>query len=106
MNYRKSIRFTIIGGFLSLIVLSFSIQSSSQSRNPPQEDSKIKNDDQVIICRVFEAVVSIDVRDRQGKEITDLTKNDFIIYEDGVNQELYYWKRNVGPNRQPDQSMY
>src|SRR5262249_53057229 len=106
MNYRKSIRFTIIGGFLSLIVLSLSIQSSSQSQNPSQENSKIKNYDQVIICGVFEAVVRVNVTDRQGKEIPDLTKDDFIIYEDGVRQELQDWKRNVGPNRQPEQSMY
>ena len=105
MNYRRSIRFIVIGGFLSLFVLSLSSQSSSQSQNPSQEDRKIKNDDQ-IICRVFEAVVRVDVTDRRGKESTDLTKDDFIIYEDGVKQELFYWKRNVGPDRPPDQPMY
>lgn len=52
------------------------------------------------------AVVKVNVTDLQGKEITDLTKDDFILYEDGVKQELQYWKRNVGPDRQPDQSMY
>jgi len=52
------------------------------------------------------AVVRVEVTDRQGKEITDLTKNDFIIYEDGVREELQYWKRNVGTNRQPDESIY
>jgi hypothetical protein len=106
MNDRKSIRFTLVGGFLSLIVLSLSIQSSTQSQNPSQEDSQIKHDDQLIICRAFLAVVRVDVIDQEGKEITDLTKDDLIIYEDGVKQELYYWKRNVGPNKKPDQSMY
>src|SRR5690349_13385643 len=99
MDYRKSIRLTVIGGFLSLIVLSLPIQSSSQSQNPSREEGKIKSDDQIIICRVFLAVVRIDVTDRQGNEITDLMKDDFIIYEDGARQELQCWKRNVGPDR-------
>jgi hypothetical protein len=105
MNYRKNIRFTLVGGFLSLLVLPLSIQSSSQSQNPSQEASKIKND-QIIVCNVLEVVVSANVTGRQGEEISDLTKDDFIIYEDGVKQELVDWKRNVGLDRQADQSMY
>lgn len=106
MNYRKSVRLVVIGAFLSLIAPSLSIQCSAQSQSLPQEDSKIKNAEQVIICRVLEVVVRVDVIDQQGKEITDLTKDDFIIYEDGVKQELQHWKRNVDPDRQPDQPMY
>jgi hypothetical protein len=87
MNYRKSIRFTIFGGLLSLTVLSLSIQSFAQ-------------------CKVLGIGVRVNVTDRQGKEIADLTKDDFIIYEDGVKQILDFWKRNAGPDRQADQPMY
>ena len=33
-------------------------------------------------------IVNISVKDRSGKPITNLTKNDFIVMEDGVRQNI------------------
>lgn len=106
MNYRKSIHFTTIERLLGLTVLSLSIQSFAQSQIQSNEEGRIKSDDQTIICKVLTIGVRANVTDWQGKEIADLTKDDFIIYEDGVKQELQFWKRNTGPDRQPDQPIY
>ena len=51
-------------------------------------------------------MVNVEVTDRLGKDVTDLKKDDFIIYEDGVKQEMCYWERNVGSDRATDQAMY
>jgi hypothetical protein len=50
-------------------------------------------------------MVQIEVTDRDGNDVADLTKNDFTIYEDGIKQEVQYWK-NAGPDKQNDQLRY
>ena len=38
-------------------------------------------------------VIDVEVRDRHGDEITSLTKDNFIIYENGVKLILNSWER-------------
>ena len=42
-------------------------------------------------------VVPLDVRvaDRKGASINDLTKDDFVVFEDGVQQEITHFERHV-----------
>ena len=105
MVNRKRISSATLWVLISVAFLSFYFQSLAQSQEQPL-DSKTKTEDKASSCFVYVAMVNVDVTDRQGKEVTDLRKDDFIIYEDGVKQEMCYWKRNVGSDRATDQSMY
>jgi hypothetical protein len=105
MPNRKRFSSAILWGLISVTLLSFYIQSFAQSQEQPL-DSKTKTEDKASSCFVYVAMVNVEVTDRQGKEVTDLRKDDFIIYENGVKQEMCYWKRNVGSDRATDQSMY
>lgn len=51
-------------------------------------------------------MVKVEVTDQEGKEVADLKKDDFVIFEDCVKQEMIYWRRNVGSDRATDQAMY
>ena len=107
MNNRRSIRCAIIQSLLILIVLPPHIQSSAQSQKQSTVDSNTKADEQIIRCELmFVSVVKVEVTNHHGKEVADLKKDDFIIYEDGVKQELMYWKRNVGSDSETGQAMY
>jgi VWFA-related protein len=68
-----------LGGALALFCLAVAAQQA-QAQGPGDED----------IVRVDSSLVqlNIGVADRQGRPITDLSRNDFTIYEDGVRQTI------------------
>jgi hypothetical protein len=105
MANRKRISSAILWVLASVTFLWFSIESLSQSQVQPL-DSKTKTEDQATSCFEYVAMVKVEVTEQQGKEVADLKKDDFIIYEDGVKQEMVYWKRNVGSDRATDRAMY
>jgi len=106
MANRKRLSFIITCGLVSVTFPSLCIQSQAQSQEQPL-DSKTKTEEQASRC-FFEyvAMVKVEVIDQHGKEVADLEKDDFVIYEDGVKQEIIYWKRNVGSDRAADQAIY
>jgi hypothetical protein len=92
---------------MSLVFLMHSTQSFAQSQKHPTADSNTKNEDQAInSCYAYVAMVQVEVRNQLGKEIVDLRKDDFIIYEDGVRQEICFFRRNEGSGKQTQQAMY
>ena len=105
MIISKCIRCTVIQNLLALTLLSLALQGLAQSSNQPAV-SNTKNNDQPSSCFEYVVQVKVEVRDQQGREIADLTKDDFMIYEDGVKQEIFYWKRKVGPDKEADHTMY
>lgn len=106
MANRKRLSSGIIWGLLCVTFLSFSIQSLAQTQEQPKADSKTKAEDQVIKCFEYVGMVKVEVRDQHGKEVADLRKDDFILYEDGVRQPICFWRRNEGVDRQTQQAMY
>jgi hypothetical protein len=106
MANRKHFSSSIRLSLLSLTILMLSIQSFAQSQNQPTVDSNTKNENQPTNCSVFVVIVKVEVRNQYGEEVADLRKDDFIIYEDGVRQEIIFWRRNEGSDRRTQQALY
>lgn len=51
-------------------------------------------------------VVEVEVEDKQGKKVSDLSKDDFIVCEDGVRQELQFWQRRGALETESKQAAY
>lgn len=71
----------------ALLLLLFSVSIFSQTPIPSQTPPQIKNDDVVVITTNL-IQVDATVLDKNGKIVTDLTANDFEIYENGKLQPI------------------
>ena len=88
----------VIGSILIVIAVSASGQSSDQGRKPPVLRSNTavpENRDQSSAGRQSgpAALVTVPaiVMDRNGRYVANLRKEDFVIYENGVEQNLAYF---------------
>jgi Ca-activated chloride channel homolog len=74
-----------------LVVLCFShaLAQPKPSPTPPtnQEDQEIDPDD-VISVNTTEILLPVTVRDRSGRLVSSLTRKDFRVFEDGIEQPL------------------
>lgn len=61
-------------------------------------DSKAQQDDEETV-RVESSLVllNVGVADRRGRAVTDLTRNDFVVYEDGVRQKITSFEPTNAP---------
>ncbi|HXL80347.1 MAG TPA: VWA domain-containing protein [Pyrinomonadaceae bacterium] len=85
--------------WLSVLLLLFVFTSAAfvapaQSQNPPTptptppgDEQEIDPDD-VISVNTTEVLLPVTVRDRSGRLVTDLTRKDFRVFENGVEQSL------------------
>src|SRR6185503_13572330 len=64
------------GGFSALILLSLMAAASAQQP------------DDVITTNIALVQLSVGVVDQQGRSITTLRSNDFVVYEDGVRRPI------------------
>jgi VWFA-related protein len=81
-----------------LVLLSVGISTalivSAQSQNPPtpkltpQQDEQEIDPDDVISVSTTEVLLPVTVRDRSGRLVTDLTREDFRVFENGIEQSL------------------
>ncbi len=55
----------------------------------------------VVRTRVEMVNVLCTVRDRHGSYLSNLKREDFDVYEDGVRQEIRFFNYETGPNAQP-----
>ena len=81
--------------FLFLILLSYFLVLAptpivAQDQSRPE---KHKKDDDLIRCPVHLVLVTVVVRDGNGKEVTDLRKDDFTVHEDGAKKVIDFWHR-------------
>ncbi|MBV8514290.1 MAG: VWA domain-containing protein, partial [Acidobacteria bacterium] len=67
--------------------------AAAQSRQAQQGESKVKASDQKIAVEVKVVNILASVRDKKGKTIADLTKDDFVLTEDGKPQAITYFAR-------------
>ncbi len=70
---------------LALLVGSAWAQSG---RRLPSEKPKETPDETAVTLEATEVIVPVTVRDRYGRLIRGLSRYDFILYEDGVRQEI------------------
>ena len=71
--------------------LSASINAQSKSPTPtpsPKQDEQEIDPDDVISVNTTEVLLPITVRDRAGLLVSNLTRKDFRVFEDGVEQPL------------------
>ena len=76
---------------LLLIGLAFSIQAQSKAPTPtptPTPDLQEVDPDDVISVNTAEVSLPVTVRDRAGFLVNELTRKDFRVFEDGVEQPL------------------
>lgn len=78
----------ILSAFL-LSLLSFAA-TSAQRPTPQQDDDVIKVESAIVR-------LNVGVADRQGRPITNLTRENFSIYEDGVKQQISNFEPTVAP---------
>lgn len=81
--------------FLLLVTFSLSPSSRVLAQNNPQKKTPVANTDEqevdegdVISVSTAEVLLPITVRDGDGKLITNLTRDDFRVFEDGREQPL------------------
>jgi hypothetical protein len=53
--------------------------------------------DEVIRTETSLVQLNVGVVDKQGRPVTSLTKNDFVIYEDGVKQSIQHFEPVEAP---------
>ena len=63
-------------------------QRPSQDRDNPPPTNQQGGDDQVVKLESTLVNIPLLVSDRSGRYIPQLSKNDFVLYEDGVQQEI------------------
>jgi hypothetical protein len=96
---------------LAILFVS-AFQCAAQSQDQAGTAQKATDEDGIIACRfsVLDIYVDVEVKDRRGKAVPYLDWKNFLVYEDGVRQDisafmqvgatsdgkylLYYWPTN------------
>jgi Ca-activated chloride channel family protein len=79
---------------LLFMAISGALTATAQSQTPqapkstPQHDEQEIDPDDVISVSTTEVLLPVTVRDRSGRLVTDLTRKDFRVFENGVEQTL------------------
>jgi len=79
---------------LACVTISSALAAAAQSQvppapkaSPPQDEQEIDPND-VISVSTTEVLLPVTVRDRSGRLVTDLTRKDFRVFENGIEQTL------------------
>ena len=93
-------------GLLLIFIVAF--PSLTQSIPPiPQQTKDGKKEDSIIVCnQTCLAIVYVKVVDGSGKEILTLSRDDFLVYEDGVQQDINHMWRNDNYKQERKQARY
>jgi hypothetical protein len=67
----------------------------AQSQKAAETDGKTPAQDSIIACRfsALDVYVDVEVKDRSGKVVPGLSHRDFLVFEDGTQQEIYSFER-------------
>jgi VWFA-related protein len=112
----KSLRKTVIVALATLLIPFISInaqetkpdtpaptpeaqQQPSAQQPPPPADADAAANGQARIIRipVNQVIVPVTVKDRSGRLVPDLSKDEFRIFEDGVEQRIAYFSNEAFP---------
>ena len=77
------------------ILFTLVIQCAAQSQDQAGTDRKATGKDEIIACRfsVLDIYVDVEVKDQKGNVVPNLRMNNFLLYEDGVQQQILSWSR-------------
>ena len=75
----------------ALIVITPAVYGQTRSRRVDPSDQDRPGDAEVVRIDTTLVTIPVSVSDRNGHFISDLQKDDFHIYEDGVEQEIAYF---------------
>lgn len=77
---------------LSCVLFSAVAVAPAQSQNPPkpdpQKDEQEIDQDDIISVSTTEVLLPVTVRDQSGRLVSDLTRKDFRVFENGIEQPL------------------
>jgi VWFA-related protein len=105
----KSLRKTVIIALATLLMpfLSMNAQETkpdmpapaqnAQQPPPPADTDAAANRQTKIVIPVNQVIVPVTVKDRSGRLVPDLSKDDFRIFEDGVEQRILYFSNEAFP---------
>lgn len=90
MRFFKTIFFLSVAFFFLAFTLELDAQNPSPSATTPDKKSVEQNllDDEIISTDTSLVNIPVSVFDKSGRVITNLTKNNFRIYENGVEQRI------------------
>jgi VWFA-related protein len=90
MRFRVLLVMTLTGLLLLLAAPSLVVaQSTSAAPTPtPKQDEQEIDPDDVISVNTTEVMLPVTVRDSAGMLVSNLTRKDFRVFEDGVEQQL------------------
>ena len=81
------VRFRVISWFLLAGVLALETQAQESPANRQQDPA-----DEVIRVTTNLVTVPVTVKDRRGKSVSDLHREDFRLFEDGVEQTIVFFE--------------
>jgi VWFA-related protein len=87
-----SVLFRVVAVALVLMGMASALSAQSPGnpspqKTPPNDEQEIDPDD-VISVSTTEVLLPVTVRDQSGRLVRDLTRKDFHVFEDGVEQSL------------------
>ena len=97
MSNNKRSSGSLTGLLISLLVLTSSLESFAQSQSQSKPNNRIETDFNGISCP--NDIITIEVK-VQGKNVHSLVKDNFTIYEDGVEQDIRFWVNESGTDDQ------
>jgi len=90
-----NVQFLLTRPAVLLLLLFFSLSASASGQSilptptpPPKQDEQEIDPDDVISVNTTEVLLPVTVRDSNGVLVSNLTRKDFRIFEDGVEQPL------------------
>ena len=79
-------------GLILLVGLSTPISHSIQAqKKKPKQPTAAETEDDVVRVSTTLVTVPVSIKDRKGKPILHLTREDFRLFEDGVEQNIAYF---------------
>src|SRR5262245_2862035 len=75
------------------ILFVLGVQCGAQSQDQSGTERKAPSKDGIIACRfsVLDVYVDVEVKDRRGKIVPSLNRENFLVYEDGVQQDITHF---------------
>jgi hypothetical protein len=89
--------------FLSICIPIFGQGAGDQTKSSP---GQVDDSQPVIICSTNLVIVEIEVQDGYRWPVSNLTKNDFVVFEDGNEQEIQLFQQETAPNTEGPQGHY
>src|SRR5688500_11279307 len=96
-SYRQRVRVLLLRVFLLCFFTCCSGIAYGQSGRPGSDNPDGKDTDEVVRVRTDEVLLPVSVRDLKGQPVEGLTAESFLIYDNGVRQQITSFNRRRTP---------